>query len=336
MFAVTPTKFGVNDYFLLFLLLVAGGLVLAAILRGLGPTIQSLRKKRKSATASALANGSSCCGTATGSGAPVVKTKTPSTVVNLRPAPVAGGPNRTLSVWSASHIGGRANQEDAVFVREEDGLFLIADGMGGQECGEKASGAVVEEFARVPTTAGDNWFRLGVEASRANMKQLAANDPACKEMGTTLTAARRSGSLLELFWLGDSHFFRLRAGELKRLTVEHSLAYELFRRGNIKEEEIADHKFRNVLHKYVSPQGSTPAWDSETFEMLPGDVYLLCSDGLTKMVDDDVIEEILRTEACPSAAVAKLVDAANAGGGKDNITVIVVRVEAPVTDQRAA
>ena len=241
---------------------------------------------------------------------------------------------------SAQTDGGlrRKRNEDNLLVAEDHALYVVADGMGGYAGGALASTLAVKtigkafESSKFDGTPHDSLPRRASELARAIQMANAAiharatADPNLDGMGTTVVAARFSANKQRLYigHVGDSRVYRLREGTLRQMTEDHTMA---------------DFGIEGPQGAHLSRAvGVWPVVPIDIVLVKPkaGDVYLLCSDGLTKMVDDDVIEEILRTEACPSAAVAKLVDAANAGGGKDNITVIVVRVEAPVTDQRAA
>ncbi len=293
-------------------------LVILAVLVAIGLWLRSRKN-----TGQASAAGSQVGAATSAAGASSV----PSTIIMLSPkasGTVSKPSNLTLTAWGATDIGGRANNEDNILIAGD--LFLVADGMGGADCGEKASAAIVDEFGKLPPTTGRNWFRLGLEASRASMKRFQATDATCKKTGSTLTAARRNGSQLELCWLGDSHFFRLRGGELKRLTVEHSMAMYLLQRGWIKEEDIADHPQRTDLLKCVGPEGATPDWDTESFEMEAGDIYLLCSDGLTDYSDLDRIKAILSSGKSAKETVEELIAMALADKTKDNVCAIVIIV----------
>jgi protein phosphatase len=144
-------------------------------------------------------------------------------------------------------------------------------------------------------------------------------------MGTTLTAALLRNDEVALGHVGDSRAYLLRGGELKRLTKDHSLVEELRRQGRLTEEQAEEHPQRSIITRALGPEPDVNV-DTMTFPARDGDVFLLCSDGLTTMVSDDQIREILVGSRNLRQAVTKLVDAANRGGGRDNITAVAFRV----------
>lgn len=233
----------------------------------------------------------------------------------------------TLTACGGSHIGGRKNNEDAFLVKGQ--LFVIADGMGGQACGEVASNSLIAAFDQCEQSPCSNaappdWFRFSVLAANASMRDLLVLNPACAGFGTTVVAARRNGNKIEFGWSGDSHFFRLRGGVLERLTVEHSLAVKLFEQGVITEEQIATHRFKNTLYRCVGGTLRDPEWDQSSFEIEPGDIYLLCSDGLVDYSDIKRVQQILAGPGTPEEKVADLIAMAVADATGDNATAIVI------------
>ena len=144
-------------------------------------------------------------------------------------------------------------------------------------------------------------------------------------MGTTLTAAMLRDDEVSLGHVGDSRAYLFRDGELKRLTKDHSLVEELRRQGRLTEEQAEEHPQRSIITRALGPEPSVNV-DTMTFPARDGDVYLLCSDGLTTMVSDDEIRRILSESKSLRSAVSKLVEAANRGGGRDNITAVAFRV----------
>jgi protein phosphatase len=164
-------------------------------------------------------------------------------------------------------------------------------------------------------------------AQQANREihKLAQEDSSRAGMGTTLTAALLRDDEVALGHVGDSRAYLLREGELKRLTKDHSLVEELRRQGRLTEEQAEEHPQRSIITRALGPEPSVNV-DTMTFPARDGDVFLLCSDGLTTMVSDDEIREILIGSRSLRAAVNKLVDAANRGGGRDNITAVAFRV----------
>ncbi len=207
-------------------------------------------------------------------------------------------------------------------------LFAIADGMGGAQAGEVASGlaaAVLEE------AGGDERGEQRVESliHEANRRvfQRSNEDAATSGMGTTMTVALVDGSTIAFGHVGDSRGYRLRAGELEQLTDDHSLVGELVRSGKLSVEEAESHPQRSVITRAL---GTEPDVDVDTFtvEAEPGDVYLLCSDGLTDMISGHEIHTLLEQQDDLERAARALIDAANAGGGDDNITVVLFSIDA--------
>jgi protein phosphatase len=207
-------------------------------------------------------------------------------------------------------------------------LFAVADGMGGARAGEVASRIAVEEFEPGLPDGASPEERLAEIARSANSRihELSVSDDRRTGMGTTLTAAYVGENEVVLAHVGDSRAYRMRDGSLERLTSDHSLVGELVRRGSITEEEAEDHPQKSVITRALGPE---PYVDVDTFTVpaRAGDVFLLCSDGLTSMVQDQVIAEILRSTPALGQAAKKLIDAANDAGGRDNITVVLFSLE---------
>lgn len=231
----------------------------------------------------------------------------------------------------------RANNQDRAVVTE--GLVAVADGMGGHRGGEVASTtaleALIRAWADTPAPQGpDDLSRAASTANRA-VFQTAARDADLAGMGTTLTvlAAVRSGpdDVLAIAHVGDSRAYRLRGGELEQLTDDHSYVAELMRDGRLTAEQARTHSQRSIVTRAV---GVEPHVEVDLLEILPspGHRYLLCSDGLTGEVSDEIISSYLRRLADPAEAARALVAAANDGGGRDNITVVVVDVLGAETD----
>lgn len=221
----------------------------------------------------------------------------------------------------------RRHNEDAYVC--EPPLYAIADGMGGAQAGEVASGlaAAVLSEAGGEEQGEERVASLIQEANRRVFRR-SSEDAAASGMGTTMTVAlvdRATGSIA-LGHVGDSRAYRVRAGELVQLTDDHSLVGELVRSGKLSVEEAEAHPQRSVITRAV---GTEPEVDVDTFtvEAEPGDLYLLCSDGLTDMVSDREILSVLAGADDLDRAARALVDAANAGGGEDNITVVLFAVD---------
>jgi protein phosphatase len=223
----------------------------------------------------------------------------------------------------------RLGNED-VFVCEPP-VFAVADGMGGAPAGELAShlaAAALEE--RAPALRGEEALAAVVREANDRVFRRAAADPAAAGMGTTITIAvvDEAARTLAIGHVGDSRAYRLRAGALAQLTSDHSLVAELVRSGRLTREEAEKHPHRAVITRSVGTDEAVEA-DTITLEIEEGDLYLLCSDGLTDMVSDDGIQALgVAAGGDPDAFASTLVDAANAGGGDDNITVVVFEIVA--------
>ena len=220
----------------------------------------------------------------------------------------------------------RQSNEDSYLDREP--VFAVADGMGGARAGEVASRMAVEAFDD-QGDGGSPEDRLRHVATEANRRiyEMAQSDTEHAGMGTTLTAAMVTGREVAVGHVGDSRLYRLRGGKLERLTEDHSLVEELVRQGRLSPEEAENHPQRSIITRALGPE---PDVDVETFTHTArdGDVYLICSDGLSGMVSEDDITAILERADSLDAAARELVEAANGAGGKDNITVVLFRVAA--------
>ena len=215
----------------------------------------------------------------------------------------------------------RRDNEDNAYVRVP--LFVVADGMGGAQAGEVASAIAVEEFRRGlidpdpdhPTAEQ----RLAERVHSANRRiyETAQSERERSGMGTTLTA---------VYLDGDSRAYIFRDGELTRLTDDHSLVEELMRRGKLTPEQAAEHPQRSIITRAlgIEPDVEVDTW---TYPARAGDVVLLCSDGLTSMIDEARIVEVLRSESDLDRAGERLIHEANEAGGRDNITVVLFRLE---------
>jgi serine/threonine protein phosphatase PrpC len=218
----------------------------------------------------------------------------------------------------------REHNEDSYFVRPP--LFVVADGMGGANAGEVASGLVVETMEK-ELDEGDMPGALGaaIEDANARIHAMAQEDRSLAGMGTTTTAGWFGGATLTLAHVGDSRCYRFRAEKLEQLSEDHSLVGGLVRLGKLTPQEAAEHPQRSVILRAVGVEPTVEV-DLTEHEMEDGDVYLICSDGLDSMVRDEVIEEALRMCADLDDAAQMLIDLANTAGGHDNITVLLVRV----------
>jgi len=220
----------------------------------------------------------------------------------------------------------RRNNED-VYVCEPP-LFAIADGMGGATAGEVASGLAAEALKEGDGGSGTPEERVDalIQAANRRVYDRAREDSSLTGMGTTLTLALVNEGSVTFGHVGDSRAYRLRDGKLEQVTDDHSLVAELTRAGKLSEEEAETHPQRSVITRAL---GTDPDVDGDIFtaETQEGDVFLLCSDGLSDMVGDGKIEEILqRHHANLKKTAQELVKAANRGGGEDNITVLLFEI----------
>ena len=220
----------------------------------------------------------------------------------------------------------RRRNEDA-FVLEPP-LFAVADGMGGAQAGELASGlaaAALREDEPGPLGGEERVASLIREANR-RVYQRSNEDAAVSGMGTTMTVALVEDGRVSIGHVGDSRAYLVRDGRLEQLTEDHSLVAELVRSGKLSPEEAESHPQRSVITRAL---GTDPDVDVDTFSLdaRPGDVFLLCSDGLTSMVgDDDILAVLDEHRGDLGAAVKALIRAANKGGGEDNITVVCFEI----------
>src|SRR5437588_11205567 len=220
----------------------------------------------------------------------------------------------------------RRGNEDWAFARAP--VFVVADGMGGAQAGEVAAQLAVDAFAHGLPDSGSPEERLASRVQEANQRIWEQSRTRREQagMGTTLTAAYLDDSELAIAHVGDSRAYLFRDGSLRRLTQDHSLVDELVRRGKLTEEQAAEHPQRSIITRALGAEPTVEV-DTWTYPVRPGDVLLLCSDGLTSMVTEEQVEEILASSDSLKAAAQGLIDEANAAGGRDNITVVLFRVE---------
>lgn len=237
----------------------------------------------------------------------------------------------------------RKHNEDSFVIDLSEGLFVVADGMGGHAAGEVAAKIAVdtiEEFitdtsqkmeSTWPFQYNHQWRfnsnRLAVAVEKANERVITAvaKQPALKGMGTTLVGGILNGSGMSLAHVGDSRAYRRRSGELRRLTDDHSWVHEQIVTGILTEEEAKSHPLKNVVTRALGG-GPTVLPELQEYDLQPGDQYLFCSDGLTTMLSDDEISRVLAAGGDPEAICRDLIEQANDRGGLDNITAIVVEV----------
>jgi serine/threonine protein phosphatase PrpC len=221
----------------------------------------------------------------------------------------------------------RRGNEDAFYARSP--LFAVADGMGGAQAGEVASHLAVEVLEQgLAEDAGSIEERLCARVTEANERIMASAqaDHARAGMGTTLTVAYVGEDDLTVAHVGDSRLYRLRDGVFERLTDDHSLVEELVRQGKLTPEEADEHPQRSIITRALGAEEGVEA-DIRTWPGRQDDVYLICSDGLTSMIPEARVAELLTAAPSLAAAGRALIDAANDAGGRDNITVVLFRLE---------
>jgi serine/threonine protein phosphatase PrpC len=247
-----------------------------------------------------------------------------------------------LSAGATDRGKRRANNEDSFLVRNEQRLFAVADGVGGQEGGEIASAIAVDTLREaVPDLlgAGDRTppaelasasgreaavLRYAVSLAHERIIEAVLERPGLSGMATTLTAVLFSKDSVHLIHIGDSRAYLLRAGGLRQLSNDHTIVAEQVKAGVLTPEQARRSIHRHVITRALGGQGEAqPDLLTETVQQ--DDIYLLCSDGLTEMVEDREIGKILK-DADPGEAVTRLLGAANEAGGVDNITAVVVKV----------
>ena len=253
-------------------------------------------------------------------------------------------------LWEAaafSDVGRvRDHNEDVYLMRPDLGLFMVCDGMGGHSAGEVAAALAAQtasEFFeglqrdpegtwpfKIDDALGEEGSRLGVALRLANerIRQVALANPKQANMGTTAVAVFLSGAHSYVAHAGDSRGYLFRDGKLWPVTDDHSLLGEYIRAKSPSNAEIEAFPYKNVISRALGPMEEVQV-DAAALDMRPGDVLLLCCDGLHGMIADKDIEAILAAHADLEGAGQALVDAANRAGGTDNITVVLVRRKSP-------
>lgn len=234
--------------------------------------------------------------------------------------------------FSVTDIGKKRKlNQDYVYVSEKPignlpNMFIVADGMGGHNAGDYASKCTVETIVReIRGCFEKNPVRILSKAIRiANdqIRQKAREDQSLQGMGTTVVAATCLGHYLQVANVGDSRLYIINH-EIRQITRDHSLVEEMVRMGGIDKAAARNHPDKNIITRAV---GATDTVEIDFFheELMPGDIVLLCSDGLTNMLEDEEIGSILREKASIEEKAQKLIEAANDNGGRDNIAVIII------------
>jgi protein phosphatase len=239
--------------------------------------------------------------------------------------------------WGCLSIKGnfRENNEDSFIVDPRGRFFIVADGMGGQSAGEKASALATELVPRrleqtidfEKASPDDVIRRIDEAVAFANGEIMALSnlDPEYHNMGTTIAFMLSAGSKLFVAGVGDSRVYRLRDNQLEQLTRDHSLTQALLEAGTISAEEAKTHRYKNVLYRYLGTKEGGTGAEAKVLEAQAGDRFMLCSDGVTDGIkyDLDQLARLIKMDD-PQAAAAAIIKAAEDGGSKDNITCIVV------------
>jgi PPM family protein phosphatase len=228
----------------------------------------------------------------------------------------------------------REGNEDSYLV--SDPLFAVADGMGGHLAGDVASSTAVEVIEnKSAEVSADNPETLASVLRSANQAiwEKAGADPSLRGMGTTCTLVLLDGSRVHIAHVGDSRAYLLRNGELRQVTEDHTLVARMVKEGRLKAEEAERHPQRSIITRALGVDADVDV-DLETLQLEEGDRLLLCSDGLSSMIDNESIGDVLRNEEDPQVAADALVALANGAGGEDNITVVLLDVtDRPVEKQ---
>jgi protein phosphatase len=235
--------------------------------------------------------------------------------------------------------GSESNSEMAAVTLDPDNLFIVADGMGGQQAGEQASLMAVELIPRAiakrlpPDEKEPNQIKDAIKSAVAEVNQeILGSSGAVTEfsnMGTTVVLAQFLSDRVFVAGIGDSRAYRLREGKLEQLTKDHSLADALFDAGTITPEELSTHKFKNVLYLYLGSKDARGGpEDVRVLDVRPGDRLLMASDGLTGVVADKDLARVLGTVDDPQRAAKILVDLALTNDSKDNVTCLIIHAVA--------
>ncbi len=253
------------------------------------------------------------------------------------------GGSLRIEVAGETNVGMKRNHnEDNFSVLEDSGLYIVADGMGGHASGEVASKMAVETLQEFFTaTAGDpertwpykmdhskgyeeNRLITGVKLANLRIYESAQRDARQRGMGTTIVAAFAVDSGVYIAHVGDSRVYRLRDKKIEQLTEDHSLLNDYIKMKRLTAEEIANFPHKNVIVRALGMKDTVKV-DSRFEQPQENDIVLLCSDGLSGPVPDEEILDITMSNSDLKAATAKLIERANANGGPDNITVVLVR-----------
>jgi protein phosphatase len=241
--------------------------------------------------------------------------------------------------WGAVSITGnfRENNEDRCLADSAGRYFLVADGMGGQCAGEKASEMAVDliprrleqlvDFSRDDGAKVVRGIDDAVAHANGEIMALSELDPDFHNMGTTLALLVRAGDRFYVAGIGDSRVYLFRNGTLQKLTQDHSLTQALLDAGTITAEEAARHRYRNVLYRYLGTKEGGSGAKAQPLDVQSGDRLILCSDGATDGLSDDALRDLIAENSDPQQAARVVVDGALAAGSRDNITCVAVFVD---------
>ncbi len=238
-----------------------------------------------------------------------------------------------------SHVGMvRSNNQDSGYAG--DYLYLVADGMGGHAGGDVASALVTRDIARLDDTPGGlpqqstELLRTSLLSANRMLRDTVGDHPELAGLGTTFVGFITVGDQLALAHIGDSRLYLMRDGNMQQVTKDHTFVQRLVDSGRITEEEAKFHPRRSVLMRVLGDVESSPEIDTAVLDTRPGDLWLLCSDGLCGYVEDDEIERVLRRRTSLQGAVDDLIDKSLAHGAPDNVTVVLV--ETTTAEEAAA
>lgn len=231
----------------------------------------------------------------------------------------------------------RENNEDNAFVDPDGHFFLVADGMGGQAAGEKASELAVELISNELTkkldfeNADSETVRTGLDEAvlhaNGEIMSLGEIDPNFHQMGTTVVFLVVVADKFYVGGIGDSRVYQLRAGKIEQLTTDHSLTQALLEAGTITAEEAETHRYRNLLYRYLGTKEGSTGTDAKELSPEIGDRFILCTDGVTDGLTNKQLATLLFANNDPQATAESIVAAAEEAGSKDNITCLVLFVD---------
>ena len=233
-------------------------------------------------------------------------------------------PLRLIEVAHASNTGRvRSHNEDRALAKAP--LLAVADGMGGAKAGEVAAQIAIDAVANTTRTPSIKALRDGLVAANDEIRQTSGADPSRMGMGTTVTAALFDGESATVMHVGDSRGYLIHDGQLRQLTDDHSIVAEMVRQGQLTADAARRHPSRNIITRALGAEPSVEI-DELRVELAPGDIVLLCSDGLSSLVEDDDIQELVVGAQTLEQAAQDLVTAALEKGGTDNVTVVLGRI----------